>query len=196
MKKRRKWKGQVVPRLLTKDTFSTVLSWHVGERRELLLSASKFDQRMLADKRIRQVFFAWKEHSPLDMCATENQMYMFRIEFEQWYEQCGDAWFDELHALMNDYLAQSRAKIKQGEATRISFFDFWTNRFSMLVEKSAVGEVVLYADLSRLSADDIRGEGECAVELAQRLGNATRRILDPARRIAVGLTDEPRTSES
>ncbi len=196
MKKRRKWKGQVVPRLSTKDTFATVLSWHVGERRELLASASKFDQRMLADKRIRQVFFAWKEHSPLDMCTNENQMYLFRIEFEEWYAHWGGAWFTTLESLMQDYLSNARERVKRGYATRISFFDLWTKRWSMLLEKEPTGRVYLYTDLSRLTADDIRGEGECAVELAQRLGGSSRQIRDPSRRKAVGLTDEPRTSES
>ena len=96
---------------------------------------------------------------------------------------------------MDEYFKQARQKMFDGVSIRLSFSDFWENKDELSKEKTTLKDATLYSDLSELNADDVRGEGECAVELGQRDGrpNLSLRILDPARRIAVGLKDEPKT---
>ena len=193
--KKRTWKGRKIPKLQGNKGWDNVLAQHSADNQSLLREATPRDKRIASDTRLRQVYLAWKRKTPMPVAVTDYGMNKVRVEIHDWFSKHGDQWLESIDMAMDEYFKQARQKMFDGVSIRLSFSDFWENKDELSKEKTTLKDATLYSDLSELNADDVRGEGECAVELGQRDGrpNLSLRIQDPARRIAVGLKDEPKT---
>lgn len=193
--KKRTWKGRKIPKLQGNKGWGNVLAQHSADNQSLLREATPHDKRIASDTRLRLVYLAWKRKTPMPVAVTDYGMNKVRVEIHDWFSKHGDQWLQSIDMAMDEYFKQARQKMFDGVSIRLSFSDFWENKDELSKEKTILKDATLYSDLSELNADDVRGEGECAVELGQRDGrpNLSLRIQDPARRIAVGLKDEPKT---
>jgi len=195
MYRKKMWKGQVVPALRGDNGWPATLSQHAGWNLEQLKLANKFERVLARDNDIRKLFLLWRKHTTMYMAQSEYQLFRIRVEFKAWREEMGKDWLKTTDILIARYFSMAREEVFNCRPIRISFSGFWVSRWSLLESDDTSGCVVLYGTPSRLTADDVRGEGECAIEMAQREGCPiwSRQILDLDRRIAVGLIDEPKT---
>ncbi len=193
--KKRTWKGRKVPKLQGNIGWENILAQHGADNQCLLREATPHDKRIASDTRLRKVYLAWKRRTPMPVAVTDYAMNRIRVEIQDWFDTQGEQWLESIELAMDEYFKQARQKMFEGIRIRLSFSDFWENKEELSKEKTSLKGATVYSDLSHLSADDVRGEGECAVELGQRDGrpNLARQILGPARRKAVGLKDEPKT---
>lgn len=196
----RYWRGNIVPPLSDKNLSMECILGRHGEGNRVLLEESrhKWERQFIRDVHLRRLFLMWKHRTPAMAARHRVSVDRVRVEMPVYRQRYGDEWLEVAEAAMDRYFEQVRFDLQAGLCVNVSFMEYWTSLPRWIEESRAEpppGQVYLYSYADSISVDDIRGEGECAVELGQREGQPSwaRQILDPARRKAVGLTDEPRT---
>jgi len=154
---------------------------------------------MVRDPLLRKLYFAWKFRSPIVTVRTSGQLRMVTDFCVEMYATHNDEWVEVVSNAMDTYFDSMREMRTEGSPRWISFIEFVSDftYWEILSEEFEIHEAIsLYPNSDLLY--DVRGEGECAIELAQRGGRPefSRAITNPTRRKDVGLPALPSCEDS
>jgi len=205
-KKTSKLPNYRVPKKLTRTSILKFRSFNVATRRLGILKSSysreartRYEKHMVRDPLLRKLYFAWKFRSPIVTVRNADQLLLVTNFCVEMYATHNDEWVEVVNDALDTYFDSMREMRIEGNPRWISFVEFISD-FSYWEYLSKTYEihesVSVYppADL----VYEVRGEGECAIELAQRAGRPefAKAITNPTRRKDVGLPELPPCEDS
>lgn len=195
-----------VPKKLTRASILKFRSFNVATRRLGILKSSysreartRYEKHMVRDPLLRKLYFAWKFRSPIVTVRTGDHLLLVTNFCVEMYATHNDEWVEVVSNALDTYFDSMREMRMEGNPRWISFIEFVSDfhYWEMLSKEYEIHEpVTLYPSSDLLL--NVRGEGECAIELAQRAGRPefAKAITNPTRRKDVGLPELPPCEDS